>query len=599
MGGRTREDYVTVHTSAGKSNELLTAARRLETALKGCPNAPEKAGITVRLDHSAELGEEGYSIRSESPDQITISGATGHGAANGIYALLHDIRAGRTHPFGKQWDLTELPRWAERRVFIASFGMGLSTLTPDTWTADEWKQYIDFCRSFNVNRFTVVQLRHYHPDHPETLKEKIQLDVLREMIRYAHSQGIKVNILVTHNTVPTKVFWDHPEWRTDQIPGYFGHALCWSKASDVTLKYLKANLDYLDELDGVEVMVTEPLGWCLCDQCINSTKEIWVEAVEKIRSIIRSNNPDAEIVFWNWLTGYLPALKGVYPPTDRISDLDQFQPYVLSHMPQDTVFMDVSTHQIRSLYGRQLDTTGLPDVLVEAVNTGHRSVNFLFYSDIEFGMVERLSIFPQPFLDYTIAEMQHTKTLPVSGVCSYRLAPAGRFLSDYFTFRLAWNPDFPRESLLRDVAGFLTKNSKESATVIDAIEAIEAYWNGRRREDLITARDAFTSLDGLTEEGSGIATGLQVMVKIDEYARIVSRLENEPSAAERRGLERERETMLFDVYQTMKQYPLYQGFTSDGYWEPRSIETILRPAMKLWAHHINHVRSGEVTILEE
>jgi hypothetical protein len=49
-----------------------------------------------------------------------------------------------------------------------------------------------------------------------------------------------------------------------------------------------------------------------------------------------------------------------------------------------------------------------------------------------------------------------------------------------------------------------------------------------------------------------------------------------------------REGKLLATYQALKEYPIYQGLTTDGIWEPRAVVMLLRPRMEMWANTINH-----------
>ena len=582
-------------------SQLTHAATRLVERFRTWHGTPESAEVLVAVEpvSDPELGSDGYAIRSRAADRIEITANTDAGAANGIYGLLMEIRLKQAvEPFSEGWDVTESPRWGDRRVSVASYAMGMTKMTPETWTVDDWKAYIDFVRSFNVNRLSILGLFPYHPDVPASYAGRWRMEAQREAIAYAHEHGIKVNVMTAYNHVPTQVFWDFPELRTDAVRGYFGLALCWSKAKDLIMKFHRRSLDFLEGLDGIEIMVTEPLGWCLCDQCRPDTAAVWLDAVKEIGGALKERNPEGEVVFWNWVSGFFTALKGIYPPTTRIENLDRIQDQLLDGMPQGTVFTDLSVNQMTkdAQFGPLLSHPDSIEILEEAPKHGFESRNFMFFMDKEFGMLDRLSLFPKPFLENTLDEFDYTKDLPVSGVSSCRLAPPGRFLSDFAFMRLAWNPGVTREELVGDAASYLTTNAQDGDVIAEAIERIERYWQERNRDDLLAARDAFDSVADrdACPELVRIRDGITILAMVDDYAGAAKTYEEAIEASEAAtAAKKARDAKLIEVYQALKAYPIYQGLTTDGIWEPRSVMMHLRPRMEMWAHHINHAKYHE------
>jgi len=86
-----------------------------------------------------------------------------------------------------------------------------------------------------------------------------------------------------------------------------------------------------------------------------------------------------------------------------------------------------------------------------------------------------------------------------------------------------------------------------------------------------------------------VRDGLVILAMIDEYARSAKDVEAALEAGGgARALMKVRDDKLLDVYQTLKEYPIYQGLTTDGIWEPRAIAMLLRPRMEMWARTLNH-----------
>lgn len=585
-----------VETPRDVHSQVRHAALRLKEYLaRRCEGGDGKLVVRIRKGSVTDGGEEEYCIRSTGQRRIEIQANTDAGAANGLYALMMALRTRQVaDPFAETWDLAETPRWAQRRVALGVFHMNLSRMTPDTWSVPEWKAHIDFLRQFSINYLSLMNLHMYHPDVPESLPNKWRLDVYKEVIAYAHEQGMKVSLMACYNQVPPAVFWARPEWRTQAVPGYFGHTLCWSKAKAEIIRYQKFMIDYLDGLDGIEIMVTEFLGWCACDQCVADHGAVFIDAVKTYREIFRAKNPGGEVAFWNWLLGYMPGLQPVFGalmPPKLFAEAAKIQPKVLAELPGDVIFLDLSRHQLRAALRWPADQPGQIEILDLAPEQERRAVDFMFYMDREFGMLDAAGVFPKPFLDLTVSEYDYIKDMSLAGVSSYRLAPPARFLSDFFYLRKSWNPGLTRDQLLDEAAGYLTRNSEDRRSVSGAIERIEQYWHKRERNDLLAAREALKKATEAAPcpELVRLCEGIEILTLVDDYARTIKDIEDAQDAEKDTGTLRQvREAKLLACFLAMKQSPQFQGFTSDGFWEPRAVKLILEPHMDLWARYINH-----------
>ena len=80
--------------------------------------------------------------------------------------------------------------------------------------------------------------------------------------------------------------------------------------------YIHIIADYLEGLDGLEVMFTESLGWCMCNECRNNFKENWVEAFNLITQAFRKNHPEGG-------NGFLELAGRVFPGTERRISADR------------------------------------------------------------------------------------------------------------------------------------------------------------------------------------------------------------------------------------------------------------------------------------
>ena len=64
-------------------------------------------------------------------------------------------------------------------------------------------------------------------------------------------------------------------------------------------------------------------------------------------------------------------------------------------------------------------------------------------------------------------------------------------------------------------------------------------------------------------------------------------LEDAAETSDAAAAKMSRDSKLTEVYEVLKEYPIYQGLTTDGIWEPRAVVMQLRPRMEMWANHID------------
>ena len=116
--------------------------------------------------------------------------------------------------------------------------------------------------------------------------------------------------------------------------------------------------------------------------------------------------------------------------------------------------------------------------------------------------------------------------------------------------RMAWNPDIMCEELLEEAAGYPTSNEQDKQAIIDAIEST------------CVARGAFDAVcqSHPCEELAQIRDDLVIPTMIDHYARSAREVEDAVQGRDVAELMKVREARIIAVYQSLKEYPIYQGF---------------------------------------
>ena len=230
-----------------------------------------------------------------------------------------------------------------------------------------------------------------------------------------------------------------------------------------------------------------------------------------------------------------------------------------------------------------------------APQNGFKTIDIIFHIDIEFGLLDRMNMLPKPFLDSLIEEYKYLDSQPADGPSVYRLAPPGSFLSSFIAQRLAWDPKLTREELLSEVSGYLTDNETDKEIVAKVIDIVESYLQKRDIKGLYSAKGLLSALTSV-KSGSELellVMGTDILCMVAEYAMTALEIENlKEQGRYDSQLEKKLEAQCIDVFEAMKKHEVYQGFTSDVYWEPRAINLRLKPAMESWAIFINHMGYG-------
>ncbi len=524
-----------------------------------------------------KLGSDGFAIESsENCCEILISANTSEGIANGIHELLRTLMLkGLRDPFKITWNMWAKPYFKVRGVVLGCYNFGLPELTPDMWTLENWKEYIDFLRLMNINLITCLFVYAYHQEIPQTERYKWRYETLRNAMKYGQELGIKFHFAYVYNYAPQALWWKHPELRAQGTPGYYGISFCWHRAKSEILKLHRGNMEFFKGLDGYQLMYLEGCGLCICPECSKSLSRTIIKSFREIKRLLKEINPKAEIVFWNWLAEVLP----VVAPNREIKNL---QDDLLEGLPKGTLCLDASGNFWRKWVRTQgMDPEGIREQLNLIHEFSHRALNLLFFMDVEGGLEDHCSVFPYPFLNETINEIRYTKeNLYVEGVLGYRLAPPVRFLSDYFFFRLAFDPDLTMGQLVDEAAEFLTSKPENKEIVRRAIERLESFWNNMDAEALIEATELFrkASEDEPSKTLGYVANGTSILP-------LIYRLTEENLSQE------EQNAIGMEIYQKMKTMYIYQGYTTENVWEARATQAYLFPRISWWTNYMKKLKN--------
>ena len=533
----------------------------------GVPKGDESS---VRIELSSvinpRIGAQGYAIHSLNR-VITVSANDSEGAANGVYTFLRTLMIEHSKdPFSRSWDTEEKPAFSVRRIRVAPYRFGSSygfaALSPDRWSFEQWKQYVDLMRLCNMTTLIMGSERVYDPDYPDSWRNKWRYEVWKQVMDYCHQVGIKFNWFTTPNLVPQQAFWDNPDKRAIQEGNFwYGNGLIWSKAKDIILKSQKYSLQYFGGMDGLDVLYSDGGGMSFDDATGADPAGYMADATRSLIKLMREVGNNGQLFYRNWGLDFrsqvfiAPALLEKYPKYKT------FQDDVIPLLPKDVAWVDRSILTLIQTHGKTIQARGNPplrECLLIGKEHGFKPVVDIFW----YMNPERaINMFPHPYIRRAIQEAHYAHDeLDVEGAEAYRLAPPMRFLGDYVFFRVASNPSLTQEQLAGELAGLLTEKQEDERPVKEAIDSLEQFWSTHKLADIEKADELFHGV--LPQEQSRnleyVSNGVTFLTYIVRMAQ--------PGVTEERGAHLKKE-----LYETVKPMYIMQGLTSDIVWIPEAV----------------------------
>ncbi len=550
-------------SSYGNAPTPVRHALHRLSAFTGIPEemaAGKGPSIRVELNTSANanIGPQGYTIRSARNGDIEIRGNEAEGAANGVYTFLRILMIEhRKDPFSRKWEIQEKPQFAIRQMLIAPYryggSYGFAALSPDRWSLEEWKEYVDFARLCNITVLTMASTRMYDPAYPHSEREKWRYEVWKQVMDYCHQVGMKFNWFMFPNQVVEQAFWDNPDKRTVEPNAWWGNALIWSKGKDLILKDQKYTMEYFRGLDALELIPND--GGAHFDE--SDPVAVFADQVRSYQTMLREAGNDADIVFWNWYMDLwtTPQILQKYPKYKTLQD------DVIPQLPKNIGWLDASVLTLIEKFGHWVRAAGNPpfrEGVLVGKEAGFRPViDFFWYMNPELAV----NMFPHPSIRRAIQEAQYARDeLGVDGVGGYRLAPPCRFIDDYVYFRVASDPSLTQEQLVKEVAGLLAEKPENQTKLEEAINTLEQFWTSHKLEDIEKAEKSFRAL--LPEEKS---KNLQYVSNGVTFLTYIVRMAQPGVTAMQKSALKQ------DLYRVLKPMYIFQGPTADIVWQPEAI----------------------------
>ena len=553
-----------------------------------------QSDIQVALNTSPDpkIGSQGYTI-STSDDGIRIAGNTAEGAANGIYTLLRTLMIEhRKDPFSRKWSVEEKPQFSVRAMQIAPYRFGASygfaVLSPDRWTFEEWKEYVDFMRLCNMTTLVMASHRVYDPAYPQSERDKWRYEVWKKVMDYCHQVGIKFHWYMNPNLVTQQAFWDNPDKRAIQDEGaWYGNGLNWSKGKDLILQDQKYTMEYFREMDGLEIIYSDGGGLSFDDATGKNPAAYFADATRSYMDLMRSVGNDGQFVYWNWV---LYLWSSAIIPENILQKYPRWrtmQDDVIPLLPKNVAWLDASVLTVAQNWETFLRPRGNPPVregLLIGKEHGFRPIiDFFWYMNPEMSF----NMFPHPFIRRAIQEAQYARDeIGADGTEGYRLAPPCKFIEDYTFFRVSSDPSLTQEQLVNELAGLLVEKPENRQPVKEAINTLEEFWTSRKLADIEKAESLFRQVKQKEKSKNleYIGNGVTFLTYIVRMAQ--------PGVTPQQKAQLRQE-----LYQTVKPMYIFQGLTADIVWLPEAVR-FFNARVDMMVEDYSHWYTGPMQLRE-
>jgi hypothetical protein len=561
--------YLSIHENA--PSPVRHAVYRLSqyTRIEVDRPSSKRPAIHTELNASPNprIGAQGYTVRSSDDGLIEIRGNTADGVANGVYTFLRTLMIEhRKDPFSRKWEVEEKPYFPIRMMLVSPYRFGASygfaALSPDRWSLDEWKNYVDFMRLCNITTLTMGSERMYHPDYPQSVREKWRYEVWKDVMDYCHQVGMQFNWFIAPNLVTEQCFWDNPDKRAVQESGaWYGNGLNWSKGKELILKNQKYTLEFFRGLDALEIIFSDGGGFSFDDATGADPAAYFADATRSYIQLMRESGNDAQFVFWNWVLDFCSQVMLPESVLQKYPKYRTMQDDVIPLLPKNVTWLDASLLTMIQVHWTFIQGRNNPP-LRESVLIGKESgfkpvIDVFWYMNPEFA----INMFPHPYIQRGIQEAQYARNeLGVDGVMGYRLAPPCKFIDDYVYFRLASDPTLTQEQLVNELAGLLAEKAESRQELKEAINTLELFWTTHKLADIEKAEKLFREL--LPRENS---KNLQYVSNGVTFLTYVARLA-QPGLTPAQKFK-----LKTELYMTVKPMYIFQGLTADIVWLPEAV----------------------------
>lgn len=494
------------------------------------------------LEDARAQGKSGVQLTvfKENARAIHLYGALG-------FRIIGDADGGKQHAMRVDFAPSDAT-YDRRGVFLNPVPWGLTHLTMDTWTAEEWAGYLDFLAAGGANLAVLLvwPQQYHHPDVPETLPNAWRSGVLRGALDHARSLGMQTSLCLLPGGVPPSVWLAQPRARAVEV-SYCGVGLCWRHGREEATRCASFAIDALaTSLDSVSLWPTGP-GFCACPECRDFGRVVrsMVEEYERIlagRLPLRLNLCGAAQV---------AARTGPRLHDDLAEALPAGPPPLVA--PEDAELQAA------------LRARGIPFLVLDPLLDSA-------------GGADALSLMPRPRLrqvDRLVAQ-----NTGVAGLVGHRAVPFSQFVTDYVLLQKQLFPSRADHEILRSLGSRLFPEAMPALSFARAVWALNAWWETGARHDLSDARDGLACLPRqVPPMVRTVRDAVELLWEMQEHLL--------------HG-ERQFDALVTRLHAIMADSPSFQSYTVEQVWQTRaraSVETCAAAWLSALREHLRRVGS--------
>ena len=292
--------------------DYIIVGKMNESQLKNISSETENLVDKINQVKDASQRDQSYLLSTSVEGSHNIITAVGKGTMGTVFAISHL----ETHLWTDGTRLSvhldkpqsvEIPGFKQRELYInIGYGLTRERITPDTWSVQHWKNYIDklvLARYSAWSFYLWGDSEFAYPDSSVNREKNIRVHkTIQEAIRYSHQRGLQVGYHMSPTMIPEDILAKQPELKsTLEYPA--NGIVCPSKPAswDIMVPVYTNQIEWFKECDFFPIWFYD-CGGCFCEQCIVPEQQLKtiVKQVDVFDKIIHEKNPKAvtQVVTW-------------------------------------------------------------------------------------------------------------------------------------------------------------------------------------------------------------------------------------------------------------------------------------------------------------
>lgn len=457
------------HMQSGK--DYIIVGKMNESQLRNVSSETENLVEEINQVKDTSQRDQSYILITSNENKHNIVTAVGKGTMGSVFAMAHI----ETHLWTDGSKLSvhldkpqsvEIPGFKQRELYInIGYGLTRDRITPDTWSLQDWKNYIDklVLARFSAWSFYLWGDSEFAYPASSVNKEKnIRVHkTIQEAIRYAHQRGLQVGYHMSPTMIPEDILAKQPELKaTLEYPA--NGIVCPSKPAswDLMIPVYTNEIEWFKECDFFPIWFYD-CGGCFCDQCVVPEQQLKtiVKQVEVFDKIIHQNNPKAVTQVVTWAIWRYERMHKYFIREKFMDEMDR----IFAGRKNQCVISD----------GIYIDP-GVEALFPLAKKHGFESKSFLYQTNIEDGQP-----FAMPMTRYFEKWVPESVKVGASQIHLMRMECQTKYPQDFVGGYLFWNPKDKGNAALRLYSMYTAGDSSAGNKLYQAMLDMDDFsWFG-------------------------------------------------------------------------------------------------------------------------